>query len=106
MWLYFLFRASKSSEYELFVCKPGGIVDRSPSAMANQQQVDSRPWILDVVPFIVVILIAAHVLALVLKSQLKPPLFHSIAQPVQVRNSSFDLGGFVLGVLDLQISDG
>ncbi|XP_022935881.1 uncharacterized protein LOC111442654 [Cucurbita moschata] len=33
--------------------------------MANQQQVDSRPWILDVVPFIVVILIAAHVLALV-----------------------------------------
>ncbi|XP_050943652.1 uncharacterized protein LOC103493902 [Cucumis melo] len=39
--------------------------DRSPSAMANQQNVDSRPWILDVVPFIVVILITAHVLALV-----------------------------------------
>ncbi|KAG7024397.1 hypothetical protein SDJN02_13211 [Cucurbita argyrosperma subsp. argyrosperma] len=45
--------------------------------MANQQQVDSRPWILDVVPFIVVILIAAHVLAC-----------------------------FVSGLLDLQISDG
>ena len=46
--------------------------DRSLSVMANQQQVDSRPWILDLVPFIVVILIAAHVLALVLQSQLQP----------------------------------
>uniref|UniRef100_A0A0A0L5I3 Transmembrane protein n=1 Tax=Cucumis sativus TaxID=3659 RepID=A0A0A0L5I3_CUCSA len=33
--------------------------------MANKHNVDSRPWILDVVPFIVVILITAHVLALV-----------------------------------------
>ncbi|XAR71469.1 hypothetical protein NMG60_11028743 [Bertholletia excelsa] len=33
--------------------------------MANQQQVSPRAWILDVVPLLVVILIAAHVLALV-----------------------------------------
>ncbi|KAG7037665.1 hypothetical protein SDJN02_01295, partial [Cucurbita argyrosperma subsp. argyrosperma] len=49
---------SSSSPRECHSC------DRSLSVMANQQQVDSRPWILDLVPFIVVILIAAHVLAL------------------------------------------
>lgn len=74
--------------------------------MANQQNVDSRPWILDVVPFIVVILITAHVLALVLKSKFQQPFFHSITRPFHVRNSSVDLGVFVLGLLDLQISDG
>lgn len=33
--------------------------------MANQQQESSRPWILEALPLLVVILIAAHVLALV-----------------------------------------
>ncbi|WMV40311.1 hypothetical protein MTR67_033696 [Solanum verrucosum] len=33
--------------------------------MANQQQGSSRPWILEALPLLVVILIAAHVLALV-----------------------------------------
>ncbi|KAE8649931.1 hypothetical protein Csa_012813 [Cucumis sativus] len=37
--------------------------------MANKHNVDSRPWILDVVPFIVVILITAHVLALASKEE-------------------------------------
>ncbi|KAF7817318.1 Transmembrane protein [Senna tora] len=33
--------------------------------MAKDQHTSSRPWILDAVPFLVVVLIAAHVLALV-----------------------------------------
>lgn len=36
--------------------------------MANQQQISPRPWILEAVPLLVVILIAAHVLALVMIS--------------------------------------
>ncbi|VVA11658.1 Hypothetical predicted protein [Prunus dulcis] len=33
--------------------------------MANPQHISLRPWILEAVPFIVVLLIVAHVLALV-----------------------------------------
>ncbi|XP_071918268.1 uncharacterized protein [Coffea arabica] len=33
--------------------------------MTKQEQISSRPWILEAVPLLVVILIAAHVLALV-----------------------------------------
>ncbi|PSS20973.1 Leukotoxin like [Actinidia chinensis var. chinensis] len=32
--------------------------------MANPQQISTRPWILEVVPLVVVFLIAAHVAAL------------------------------------------
>ncbi|KAI4356130.1 hypothetical protein L6164_000177 [Bauhinia variegata] len=35
------------------------------SEMMNEQQLIPRPWILNLVPFLVVILIAVHVLALV-----------------------------------------
>ena len=38
--------------------------------MAKQEQISSRPWILEAVPLLVVILIAAHVLALVIISVL------------------------------------
>ncbi|MFS7954705.1 hypothetical protein Hanom_Chr07g00633671 [Helianthus anomalus] len=34
-------------------------------ANPNQQQTSIQPWILEVLPFIVVVLIAAHVIALV-----------------------------------------
>ncbi|CAL5439841.1 unnamed protein product [Camellia sinensis] len=39
--------------------------------MANQQQISTRPWILEAVPLMVVVLIAAHVLALLLRSSLR-----------------------------------
>ncbi|KAL7112031.1 hypothetical protein ABFS83_05G128300 [Erythranthe nasuta] len=46
--------------------------------MANQQQASIRPWFLDIVPLVVVLLIVAHVLALVywiykLATQKQPP---------------------------------
>ncbi|CAH1417398.1 unnamed protein product [Lactuca virosa] len=43
------------------------IGSKSLFAMANlnQQQISIKPWILEVVPFIVLVLIAAHVIALV-----------------------------------------
>ncbi|KAH0990303.1 hypothetical protein GBA52_001786 [Prunus armeniaca] len=37
--------------------------------MANPQQISLRPWILEAVPFIVVLLIVAHVLALEIQAR-------------------------------------
>ncbi|KAK9097429.1 hypothetical protein Sjap_022926 [Stephania japonica] len=41
--------------------------------MAEQHQISSGPWILDAVPFVVLVLIAAHVLALQQQQQQLPP---------------------------------
>lgn len=38
------------------------------SSQQQQQQISIKPWILEAVPFVVVVLIAAHVLALVCTS--------------------------------------
>lgn len=48
---------------------------RSLSSMANDQNTSLRPWFLDLVPLLVVLLIAAHVFALVLSSS---PIFFLI----------------------------
>lgn len=68
--------------------------------MANEQHSSSlRPWLLDAVPFVVVLLIAAHVLALV-HSQ-KTTSF-SLSNSNQI--SDFLSLHTLSGLLDLQIS--
>ena len=74
------------------------------STMANQQISPSRPWILEAIPLVVVILIAAHVFALVI-SKVEIPFRLISAFSLTLSRSlifSFPLGVTVSGLLDIQ----
>lgn len=70
------------------------------AGMENQQPPSLRPWILDAVPFIVVLLIAAHVLALVRLIFLLRFRFFFIWSLI----SDFLSLSIMIGLLDIQIS--